>query len=453
MITGLAVITDRNEYSRFEPNRSIIRVRIVPIPATGLAESVTVQLTRADGFVLATNMLDFTGSFPKGIITTFDVSGVKDADGFALCTKGAYRLVAKNAGASVISPPASIKLSIITADEMKSTYCRGLSLVSKNVLSPKKQPSLVTGVTIKKVSTESRPGLYILNYKIGTPATLQWNNGVAVELVSGMSNEILPDDKGNYIEVNIDSYELPAVAASEGILLDYEGITDDVLQGEISRAVSTLERLVGTKLEPTRVATTPYFETPEVGEFFDMKATPGVFYRDEVFPNTALVWHVGLPYTYLQKVSKLCGFLGDSQGLEISQGSFKCNVRQGIVEVLPRSSTFSFFVTFFAQLDYWGVREYISDFWRWKGIIGMTTLEPELIKMIGYEAAIPLLTVAGQAARGGYSSESISKDGVSRSTSVSKGLYSSTIDEYKEYLKENKGRITSRYKGINMVTL
>jgi hypothetical protein len=80
-------------------------------------------------------------------------------------------------------------------------------------------------------------------------------------------------------------------------------------------------------------------------------------------------------------------------------------------------------------------------------------LPGEILKIGGMTAAIPVLTVAGQAARGGYSSESISKDGVSLSTSVSKGLYGDTIAEYKEWLDKNRNRIISRYRGLLMETI
>jgi len=446
-------MTDRGEYSRFEPKRSVIRVRVLPTPAIGLSESVTVNVLRKDGNVIATQTVALSGDYPKGIILVFDTASIADADGFALCTSGGYSIVAQNAAASVASPPVAFTMSIITADEMKSGYCHGLPLTSRDVLMPKKQPALVTGVTITSVSSDSAPGLNILTFAPGTPGTLRWNQGALVDVEPGMNNEFLPDELGNYIEVEIDSFELPYGAASEGILTDYSKMSDDTLQGEISKAASELGRIVATRLEPTRVATDPFFSAPDSGEFFDEKVHPGVFYRSGVFPEQALVWHISLPYTFLQKVTKMVGYFGDKQSIEISNGSFKCNERQGIVEVLPRDSSYTYFVTFFAQLDFWGIREYISDFWRYKAVIGIRELEPDLLKFIGYTAAIPLLTVAGQAARGGYNSESISKDGVSRSTSVSKGLYDATITEMKDWLKENKGRIQSRYRSFTMTTL
>lgn len=441
-------MTDRGEYSRSEPKRSVIRARVLPTPATGLNETVTVSMRRRDGNVIAAQAVVLSGDYPKGVIVTFDTAAIADPAGFALCTRGNFSLVAQNATASVASPPAPFAMALITADEMKNGYCHGLPLTSRAVMMPKKQPQLVTGVTITRVSPDTPPGLNILTFTPGTPPTLRWNQGALVDVEPGMTDDVLPDELGNYAEVSIDSFELPDGAASEGVLVDYDTVSDDTIQAEILKAASELERVVGTRLEPTRMATDPYFSAPEPGEWFDEKAKPGVFYRASVFPELALVWHISLPYIFLQTVTKMCGYFGDKQSIEISSGTFKCNERQGIVEVLPRDSSYTYFVTFFAQLDFWGIREYIADFWRYKAVVGMRDLEPDLLKFIGYTAALPLLVIAGQSARGGYNSESTSKDGVSTSSSVSNGLYDATIKEMKEWLKENKPRIQSHYRSF-----
>ena len=103
------------------------------------------------------------------------------------------------------------------------------------------------------------------------------------------------------------------------------------------------------------------------------------------------------------------------------------------------------------------MRECIADFWRYQGVAGIEELSGEVLKLIGYTAGITVLAIAGQAYRAGFASESTSKDGVSRSvsytSSASYGIYSATIGEYKEWLKQNSKRISRLYRGISMVTL
>lgn len=450
-LTDIDIYLDREEYSRFERTRSTVRARIVPTPATGLDDTVTVTLERADGFVLATQTVTFSGDFAKGQFATFDLAAVKDADGFPAAIRGNYRIKATSGDVTGL---ASFRIALITVDELKATYCRGLSLRARDVLVPRKQPSLVTGVTITRVSQGLVPGVHTLTFVAGTPNTLRFDKGPAVTIGSGMASEILPDERGNYVEVVIDPFELPTANAAEGVLIDFEVMGDEAIRSEIEKAISEIEnRWIGTYLEPLRIATPPFFNNPEQGEYFDKVARPTAFYRNDVFTRNGKVWHVSLPYTHLQKVYGMQGFFGDFQSLDITTGVYKCNVRQGTIDVLPQSSAYVMIITFFAQLDYWGVREYIADFWRYKALVGLADTEEDLLKAAGYLAAIPVLTTAGQAARGGYSSESISKDGVSRSTSVSKGLYGDTIAEYKEWLKENRPSIGNRYKGINMVIM
>lgn len=449
-LDALTIHTDHTEYSRFESGRSVVSVRVVPTPTTSLNDTVTVRLKRRDGNEIAAVPVSFVGDSPKGKVVTIDLAGLKDGHGFPLAVRGSYTLAAESG--AIVSVPRTIRVSLITAHEMKRDYCRGVPLYAREVLVPKKQPTLVAGVTIDRVSPTAPPGLYILKYD-QTANTLTWNNGVAVEVGDGVSAEILPDDRGNYIEVTIDSFSLPAATVAEGIFIDLEVMSDESIQNEIDRAVSGVERLLGAFIEPLRVATDPYYNNPQPGEWFDAKVSSAAFYRREVFTDQARVWHVSLPVTHIHDVSLMTGYVGDNKVLDISNGAFRCNPKQGIVEVMPQGSTYTYIITFFAQLDFWGIREYIPDFWRYKGIAGLRDLEAELLKVIGYDAAITILTTAGQAARGGYSSESISKDGVSRSTSVSKGLYGDTIAEYKEWLKDNRRLVANRHKGLVMTTL
>lgn len=445
VVTGFVAATDRREYSRFEQSRRVVAVAAVNPPSA----SVNFALQRG-GVTVATALGE-----PRSDGTwraAFDLSALADGDNYPVCISGLYRIAATSGDSTAYTDP--FHVSLITVDNLKQSYCKGLPLYAREVLAPKRQPVVVTGVTIDRCSTGVTRSLHTLSHVYdGNSHRLKFDAGPEVDLSPNLLAEYLPDARGNYLEVTIDWRLLPTTDVTEAIIFDMEPVSDDVLRGEIERAASEMERLVGTYLEPHRVATEPFFSSPAEGEYFDARINPAVYYRQDMFPINAKVWHVSLPCTYLQKCYALEGWFGDAKTLDIAMGVFKCNVRQGVVEVLPQTTSYVMMVQVFAMLDYWGVREYIADFWRYKALVGLAETTPDLLKAIGYMAAIPVLTLAGQAYRGGLTSESISKDGVSRSTSVPKGMYSASIDEYKEWLKDNRERIVNRYKGINMVTL
>ena len=116
---------------------------------------------------------------------------------------------------------------------------------------------------------------------------------------------------------------------------------------------------------------------------------------------------------------------------------------------------YSYLYTFFMSFNFWGVREFIPDFWRYKGIAGIEEDTPgDILKLVGMIAAISILITAEQAYRAGTTSESISKDGVSRSQSYnSKGIYDTTIAEYKEWVKSNAPKLRNLYRGLPCVVM
>jgi hypothetical protein len=159
----------------------------------------------------------------------------------------------------------------------------------------------------------------------------------------------------------------------------------------------------------------------------------------------------------VQKVDKIEGFMGNTKALIIGSGALAVQRKTGEINVLPFDSSYSFLYTFFVQMRFWGFREYIADFWRYTAVVGLPEAPPEVLKLVGYVAAVTLLTIGGQGYRGGFSSESNSKDGVSRSVSytasASFGIYSATIVELKEWIKVNGPKIRAQHRGIPTVVL
>lgn len=449
-LTGISIRLDRPEYSRLETERSVVKARVIPNPATGLvSETVTISLLKKGVAIYETQVV-FNGDTPKGTVVEIDLKNIKDAEGITHITRGKYALVARQ---DTLTETATVNVALITAAEMRKTYCQGLHLVAGYKLAPKKQPSAVTGVTITNVSKNTKVGLKALVYD-ATAGTLSWDGGAATLLDDSVDSEILMDTRGGYVEVSIDHFSLPATSASEAILIDQESLEDDFLRREIEKATQEVEIALKVFLEPTRIATAPFYQAPEEGEYFDHEAEPLCYYEKD-FNMRGLAWQLNLPYHQVSRVGNVSGYIGNSKALEISSGALTVSKKSGVANVLPHNSQYSAFYTFFMTLNFWGSREFIPDFWRYKAVSGIEETTPgDILKAVGYTAATSILVTAEQAYRAGINSESISKDGVSRSVSYnSKGIYDSTIQEYKEWLKTNTPKLRNIYRGVPMVTL
>ncbi|MCK5607613.1 hypothetical protein KAR91_37360 [Candidatus Pacearchaeota archaeon] len=453
-LTGIELKINRSEFSRFEPSRKKIIVRVLPTLDTGLAgEAVKVSLCRKDGLEVSFQDLVLTGDYPKGKVIQFDISEIKDADGFIVCTEGEYYV--KAVQGSIEAKSQDLHISIITVEEMRKGYAYGCTLFASDVKAPKKQPTAVTGVTITTVSGDTPSGLYNLVYVQAT-GKLSWGGGQTVTLNEDVSEEVLPGQRGIYVEVEIDHFELPAADASEAILIDLQTMSDESIREEIKKSVAEIESYFDCFLEPKRIATEPYFSNPEAGEWFDHKPAELAFYSKD-FNMNMLAWHLNLPVNRLRKINGIIGYVGNTPALEIKSGGFAVTDKSGTVDILPYNSEYSQFWTFWQHINFWGHREMIPGFWRYKGVAGLDTLTGDILKLIGYTAAIPLLTIAGQAYRAGYASESNSKDGVSRSVSYTSsatfGIYSATTKEFSEWIKLNKKRLRGKNRGVAMVVM
>ena len=448
-LTSLQIDTDRAEYSRLEPLRSVVRARVIPAPATGLSgETVVVSLVK-QGVAIWSTPVTFDGDASKGAVIPIDLTDIKDANGDTHINRGTYAVEAVQ---GELAASKTFSVALITAAEMRKSYCQGLHLVSGYKLAAKRQPSAVTGVTITDVSKGTRAGVKALAYD-SAAKTLAWDGGPVIPC-EGSENEILIGAKGNWIEVDIDPFSLPETDAAEGILLAEESLDDDFLRREIEKATQEAEIRLKVNLEPTRVATEPYFSNPGQGEYYDSKAAP-VMFQPRDFNLRGLTWQLQLPCNQVSQVSAVEGFIGNTQALTITSGALSVNRKSGVLSILPYNSQYSYLYVFFAGLNFWGYREFIPDFWRYKATIGIEEKTPgDILKLVGYIAAASVLTTAEQAYRAGTTSESNSKDGVSSSRSYNaKGIYDTTIQEYKDWVKENAPRLRNQYRGIPCVVM
>lgn len=267
-LTKLTAKLNAAEFSRFESARRDLKVRVLTEPAIALADTIRVSILRKNDSVVAFQDIVLTGDYAKGVVAQFDLSSITEG-GIPLMIRGEYKVQVEDIAEAAPAVTVPFLMSLITVDQLKKTYCMGLTLRASEVCMPVKQPRLVTGVTVTATSEATKPGLAPLVYVAAVgdvPATLQWGNGAIVELDESVTSEILPDEYGAYIEVDIDFFELPDVDTDEAIFIDQDKMTDDALRSYIDSAVVEMENdVLSTFLEPLPVATEPFFSAPAEG--------------------------------------------------------------------------------------------------------------------------------------------------------------------------------------------
>jgi len=129
--------------------------------------------------------------------------------------------------------------------------------------------------------------------------------------------------------------------------------------------------------------------------------------------------------------------------------------KSGFGQLVPFSATIAFQFIGLTWVESLRGRIELPNFWHYSAMAGLREVDPILLEVVGKKAAIDALTVAGQAFRGGYSSQSISRDGVSESVSYTAsaiyGIYSATIEEYSKFLNREIKQLKGRYRGMNVL--
>jgi hypothetical protein len=97
----------------------------------------------------------------------------------------------------------------------------------------------------------------------------------------------------------------------------------------------------------------------------------------------------------------------------------------------------------------------LPNFWHFNLVAGLRQTDPVALEVVAKKAAIDVLTVAGHAYRGGFSSQSISRDGVSESVSYTAsaiyGIFSATIEDYSKFINREIKGIRGKYRGMNLL--
>jgi hypothetical protein len=459
--TSLSVSVDQDEYSRFEitEGRATITVSVIAAGGGNMSgEVITVQLMKArrlrTSSVYSTTYTISATSSPATNTVTIYLPDVRDASSVSLLRRGKYFVKATSVtNTSITGSSSDFPISIVTAQQMRRLYLFGLPMEAYFMRAVKFQPRTITGVEIYEISRSHPLGFGVLNLNV-TPSgdrMLAWSGGESVSIPSS-GQYILPlSCENEYIIVKIaDVDALPSVMSKEELLVTKDVVSDYMLQQYIERACDWLEndKLAGLFLEPTAIATD--LLTPELTAVDWDVIVPALTY----YSNNPTQWiDIQVPYMSLLQMNRLWGAIAATHVVDVNLDWVQIAEKSGFTQLVPFNATTAFQFIGLLWVETLRGNIPLPNFWHFSAIAGLRETDPILIEVVGKKAAIEALIVAGHAFRGGYASQSISRDGVSESVSFTQssvyGIYSATIEAFDKFLNREIKQLKGRYKGPN----
>lgn len=470
-LSSLSITTDNSEYSKYS-DFSIVTARL-SLFTPDIGDVLQVTLERCDNIgVLSTQTITLTSPLETSLTVLFNLNTIKTADGFSRVVQGDYLIRATLlSDPTVTATSPQFAVSLVTVQELKSQYLYGATLYASEIALPRFQPQLITGVTVIEVDRSHDLGVYPLVYVPAVsdspgpaaPATLSWNGGLPTSLPAG--NQIMQMtlvdrratnfQQGDYIIVQVDPLSLPSTGITENLVLDEAKMTDRSLQLMVRKATSWVENQLGFYTEMRKVAT-PVLMSKYTDIDFQIDAS--TFYS---FPAVASWLLIDLTINQLQAVYELDGYMNQGKVTQIDKGWIQFNEMAGEIELVPTAGlplTIMFTGTPFFSF-YYNYSD-IPAFWNGVYLSGLRDLNQErepVRDLIARRAAIDILLQAGSAYKGGISSESISRDGVSTSTSYTSSaqysIYSHLTIPFQQWIDDNLESIKQRLGGLRFVVV
>jgi hypothetical protein len=466
--TALAVVVDLTEYSKFEVRENRATV-LVSLTASGggsddmSGEVITVELIkgrRARDSVVHTVSHTIVGVTDPVIETvSIFLPDVVDSDTLNLIRRGFYFVrVTSVTTPAVTADTADFPISIVTAQMLRDTYLFGITLESNEMRNIKLPPNNITGVEIVEVSPKHQIGPVVLTF-IETDAgvmQLAWGDGGTIVSITAPGRYLLPHDcTDGYIVVQIRSLaSLPSQPEKDKLWVVKDQISDAMLQRWIDQACDWLEndKLAGVYLEPTRVVTDPVLPGNVIPDW-DFIVPAITFYS--ITPSRWI--DILFPHLGLLRIDELFGKIAETRIIDIDTSWIEISERNGFVQLVPFNQEVAFAFIGLVWVESIRGRIELPNFWHFDAMAGLRQVDPVLLEVIAKKAAIDALTVAGQAFRGGFASQSISREGVSESVSYTAsaiyGIYSATIEDYNKFLNREIKQLKGRYRGVNMIVL
>lgn len=446
-----SVFTDQSEYSRYYPGLQVITATIqVSNPTPG--NTLQVALFRLDGYGAVT-----TKTIPLTSATQYQVFFDLNKDCFD--SMGIYRAKAGDYVIQVTDEQGNVTqsemfaVSLVTVKEITTEWAKGVTFYDYEILRPRVQPQVITGVEVTEVCANHYKGPFPLSFTAGNPATLSWNGGAPVPIVGEEPQSLLLLDqrKQDYIMVQVNPLLLPSQSVTETLVIDNGRISERAMILQVRRAADWVQQQIITKIEPNVVDTDPTGYVDEV-------AIPETYYQ----PRTFNKWmSFKIPYPNVLDVS-VTGYFNQGKVATVPREWTVWNERTGIVELVPSNASqviWSFYNGVFV-LSYLYNYSSIPGFWHYRATVGLRDLWNEravVREAIAKKAVWELLNSAGSAYRAGYASQSASRDGISESASYTSsamyGTYGGHFSGYRDWLEDNIPRMKKRFCGIQYVTI
>jgi hypothetical protein len=469
--TSLSVTVDLGEYSKFEvrENRATITVYITATGGGDMSgEQITVELIKGrrlrDQAVYTATYTIVGAVDPAAESTTIYLPDVVDSDQINLIRRGFFFVrVTSVTTPAVTADTADFPISIITAQQLRETYLFGLNLQASDTRDVIEPPVNITGIEIVSVSSSHETGFGVLTYiytdNTGTGGNLvrelSWGGGKLVPVTAPGRYLLRHDCTDDYMVVQIRNLAaLPTSSQKDELLIGKDEITDRMLQRWIDQTCDWLEndKLAGVFLEPTRIVTDPVLPGNVIPDW-DFIVPAITFYA----VNPAKWIDILYPYPSLLKIDELFGQLAETRIVDIDLSWVEISERNGLVQLVPFNQEVAFRFIGLVWVESLRGRIELPNFWHYNAVAGLRQVDPVLLEIIGKKAAIDALTVAGHAFRGGFASQSVSRDGVSESVgytaSAIYGIYSATIEDYSKFINREIKQVKGRYRGINMIVL
>lgn len=475
--TAITVTVDDTEYSRFEDDRDTVTVFIIATGTALTGEQIKVELFKARrnrdvAVAFKTHTLVNATTTEESI--AFDLTEIVDQDEAPKVRRGKYFFRASSVSDTlIIGDSEDFLVSLVTVDNLRQNYLHGTDQRASDILIAHDQPVLVTGVEIMEVSRGHPSTWHPLAYNIVSDEsgdfvrTISWCGGPTVALVSGTKRYTLRrgNKQPDWIRIRVPTIvTLPITSVSEDILIDRAPLDEARIREILNQAISWIEdSALDVFLEPTRIVTQPNSTaiTFPVGSdilFFSLadwdEIVDAVSYR---VPAAGHWINFKMPYRPLIRFDELFGQVSNTRIVDIALEWLEIHERGGLVELVPFNQELAFNFIGLIWVEALRGPVPLPNFWNFDALAGFRKTPKVLIELIAKKAAIDILTIAGQAFRGGFSSQSVSRDGVSESVSYTAsaiyGIYSASIEQYKKWIDENLVKLRGAFRGSNMVVL
>lgn len=462
--TSITVTVDLDEYSKFEINRNTIQVVWTATgPSSMAGEVLTLKLVKArrtrDATVYTKSItIAGSGTTETGSASIF-LPDVIDTDSISLIRRGTYFVeVVSVTAPTVKGVTADFPISIVSAQELRKSYLWGLDLKANDVRMVVFQPKNITGVEVVSLSTNHpavfAPLTYVYNSTSGS-RQISWGAGSLITITAPGRYMLRFDCTGtHYMIIQVRSLSLlPTANATDDLLVEKDQMTDDMLRRWVSQACDWWENdKISVFLEPTKIVTDadPTLNRDPDWDFI----VPTITF----YPTVPAKWiDILFPYPSLLRVDQLFGQLANTRIVDVDLNWLERSEKNGFCQLVPFNQQAAFqFIGLIWVESIRGVIE-LPGFWHFNAVAGLRSVDAVVLEILAKKASIDALTVAGHAYRGGFSSQSVSKDGVSESVSYTAsaiyGIYSATIEDYSKFINREIKNLRGRYRGLTMTVL